>query len=72
MSREQAQLAVDKFNESSLTTVGKLVFYLKSDTEGKVKTSIEKAAYIQGDETPVCELNGIGTALLNKIEPTWE
>jgi hypothetical protein len=48
------------------------VFYLKSQIEGKVKTSIQKAAHIQDDNTPVCELSGIGIALLDKIEPTWE
>jgi hypothetical protein len=72
MNREQAQLVVEKFNRSELTAVGKSVFYLKSQIEGKVKTSIQKAAYIQGDNKPVCELSGMGIALLDKIEPTRE
>lgn len=71
MLREQAQIVIDKFNNSPLTAKGKKVLYLKSEIEGKVIASVVKKAYIMGDNEPVCELDGIGIAQLNKIEPYY-
>jgi hypothetical protein len=65
--REIAQRRVDKFNHS-LPPKSK-VTYFKSDIEGRQITTVVKPAYIQGDDTPMVELNGIGTALLDKVEP---
>lgn len=69
MNREQAKLIVNKFNRSNLSKKGKAVLYLKSELEGKVKAIVSKEAYIMGDNIPVCELEGIGIAQLDKIEP---
>lgn len=65
--REIAQRRVDKFNHC-LPPKSK-VTYLKSDIEGRQITTVVKPAYIQGDDTPMVELHGIGTALLDKVEP---
>ena len=65
--RQKAQYLVDAFNRSY--QVGTMVTYLKSEIEGRQLTTVEAAAYIQGDDTPMVELNGIGTALIDKVEP---
>lgn len=65
--REIAQLKVDKFNRH--TPVGANVTYLKSQVEGRQATSVAKQAYIQGDDNPMVVLHGIGTALIDKVEP---
>lgn len=65
--RQIAQHRVDQFNRSC--RVGSEVTYLKSEIEGRQVTTVEKPAYIQGDETPMVELVGIGTALIAKVEP---
>lgn len=66
-SREMAQLKVDNFNRDM--PVGVNVTYLKSQVEGRQATTVAKQAYIQGDDTPMVVLHGIGTALIDKIEP---
>jgi hypothetical protein len=65
--RQVAQHRVDKFNLSY--QVGSKVTYLKSEIEGRQITTVEKPAYIQGDDTPMVCLSGIGTALIDKVEP---
>jgi len=65
--RQIAQDRVDQFNRSY--RVGSEVTYLKSEIEGRQVTTVEKPAYIQGDDTPMVELIGIGTALIDKVEP---
>jgi hypothetical protein len=57
LNREQAKLIVNKFNRSNLSKKGKAI--------------VSKEAYIMGDNIPVCELEGIGIAQLDKIEPYW-
>jgi hypothetical protein len=68
--RGRAKLEVDKFNNSH--PVGSKVLYLKSGLEGYQITIVTKPAYIQGDATPMVILEGIGTALISKIEPFYE
>ncbi|EPG9350585.1 hypothetical protein ACKU3Z_029690 [Pseudomonas aeruginosa] len=65
--RQIAQHRVDQFNLSY--RVGSEVTYIKSEIEGRQITTVEKPAYIQGEDTPVVELVGIGTALIDKVEP---
>lgn len=65
--REEAELAVQRFNNAF--PVGSCVTYFKSDVEGRQVTTISGAAYIQGDNTPMAVLEGIGIALISKIEP---
>lgn len=61
------RLYVEKWNDS--VPVGTAVLYLKSDLEGKVPTrTASLARLLGGDDYPVVELEGIGTALLDKIE----
>ncbi|KNH42982.1 hypothetical protein [Pseudomonas lini] len=66
-SREIAQRRVASFNHG--TAPGSRVHYLKSELEGRQITTIVSPAYILGDDAPVVELDGIGTALLDKVEP---
>lgn len=66
-TRQLAQRRVDQFNLRY--QIGAQVTYLKSEIEGRQITSVEKPAYIQGEDTPVVELVGIGTALIDKVEP---
>lgn len=65
--RQIAQHRVDKFNRSY--QVGSKVTYLKSEVEGRQITTVDKPAYIQGDDTPMVDLGGIGAALIDKVEP---
>lgn len=65
-NRQLAELAVQKFNRTK--AVGTKVTYLKSEIEGKQITAVVKPAYIQGDSTPMVVLEGIGIALLDKVE----
>lgn len=65
--REDAEMAVRRFNNAF--PVGSRVTYFKSDVEGRQVTTISGAAYIQGDNTPMAVLEGIGIALISKIEP---
>lgn len=65
--REIAQHRVEKFNRSQ--PPGSQVTYLKSDVEGRQITTVEKPAYIQGDDTPMVYLSGIGVASIDKVEP---
>ncbi|EPJ7982312.1 hypothetical protein L4Z68_001334 [Pseudomonas aeruginosa] len=65
--RQLAQHRVDQFNLTY--QVGDQVTYLKSEIEGRQITTVDKPAYIQGDDTPMVVLAGIGTALLDKVEP---
>ncbi|MGN5180792.1 hypothetical protein ACTG1X_21580 [Aeromonas veronii] len=65
-SRNAAQLSVDKFNR--IAPVGTQVTYLKSQVEGRQITSVAKPAYIQGGDTPIVVLHGIGNALISKVE----
>jgi hypothetical protein len=65
--RQIAQHRVDRFNRSS--PVRSRVAYLKSEIEGLQITTVDKPAYIQGEDTPMVCLSGIGTALIDKVEP---
>ncbi len=65
--RQKAQHRVDKFNRSY--RVGTTVTYLKSEIEGREITTVEAPAYIQGDDTPMVSLSGVGVALIDKVEP---
>ncbi|MCV6454896.1 hypothetical protein AAIH27_33395 [Pseudomonas aeruginosa] len=65
--RQIAQHRVDKFNRSH--QVGSKVTYLKSEVEGRQITTVDKPAFIQGDDMPMVVLAGIGTALIDKVEP---
>ena len=64
---QEAQHLVEAFNRSY--RVGTKVTYLKSEIEGRQITTVDKPAYIQGDDTPMVVLGGIGTALIGKVEP---
>lgn len=65
--RELAQHTVDKFNQYS--PVGSSVTYEKSEIEGLQITTVEKPAYILGDDVPAVVLEGIGIALIAKVKP---
>ena len=65
--RKKAQYLVDAFNRSY--RVGTSVTYLKSEIEGRQITTVEAPAYIQGDDTPMVCLSGVGVALIDKVEP---
>lgn len=61
------RLYVEKWN--NFVPVGTAVLYLKSSLEGKVPTrTTSSARLLGGDCYPVVDLEGIGTALLDKIE----
>ena len=64
--RGRSELAVDKFNR--IFDVGAKVLYKKSDIEGQCFAVIKQPARVQGDSTPVVELEHIGTVLISKIE----
>lgn len=64
--RIEAELAVQRFNNAF--PVGSRVTYFKSDLEGRQVTTISGPAYIQGDNTPMAVLDGIGVALISKVE----
>lgn len=65
--RYMAQQNVRSFNR--MYPVKSKVTYLKSEIEGRLITSVEKPAYILGDDVAVVDLAGIGVALLEKVEP---